>query len=129
MTIIEELEKLKEEYSLIIPPEYIEYISKCNDYFEYAFNEFEANGVKYEFNNFLFASNEVCTDIYKWNKLNNVTDGYLSIATGANGESFCIKTKGDDLGSIYALYSDDEGYDIKVKIFKTFTQFLEAIRC
>lgn len=95
---------------------------------DWAFTEISVGDRVFIFNNFLGATGELNTDLYKWYKFASDGSEYLTFGNGVYGESFAIKVKGEDIGEVSVFFVDEDGEDCECKIARSFGEFLAILK-
>ena len=126
--ILEEIVELRNDYGLIIPIEFAEFISNVEK-FEYAGVEFQIGQMELEFNSFIVCSDdELYSSLLMWYVFNKeqLAD-YLIFAFGGFNDEFAIKAKGEDIGKIYHIETNEDEQEIEY-ICESFNRFIEILK-
>ena len=126
--ILEEIGELRNDYGLIIPNEFAEFISNVEK-FEYAGVEFQINNLQLEFNSFIKCENaELYNSLLMWYVFNKERlSEYLIFAFGGFNDEFAIKTKGEEIGKIYHIETNEDEKEIEY-ICESFNRFIEILK-
>ena len=122
------LEKLENEFGLSISLEYKNFISSIKSPLEKGFYELKSGNNLFVFNNFLSETNERNTDLYEWYKYSSPNFDYMPFGFGVYGETFELKVKGDELGSVYVKFTDEDDEICNVKVAETFNEFISKLK-
>lgn len=123
----ETIEKIKNIYPQL-PSDYLLFLQN-EQYKDYTSGIYEVNAgnAKHLFAGFLMDTDELNTDLIKWNDFAVVDDEYLIFATGILGESFALKVKGSSVGEV-DLFIDGEDESEQIYVAKSFTEFLKKVK-
>ena len=128
MTIVDEITALKERYKLLIPDDFIRFMSDKKN--TCIINiPIIIEGEEYIIGSFITVDEKMNgSDLYKrYMMCPDETVEYLAFACGFDNDEFSIKVKGEDLGSIYHVDNpDEETFRIR-KIFDSFEKFVNFI--
>lgn len=121
MDIIEELLELKKRYKMVIPSNYEEFIKNTN-FFDYSGTVIKIDGIEIEINHFLKVDPQnPSRDVLNWyTYAEKDRIDFLTIAMGFGNEEIAIKTRGDNLGTIY--YIDQTESVMLKKLFCNFNE-------
>lgn len=112
---------------LTLPEDFRNFMEKnASRLFDWAFAEISIRDNTFVFNNFLGATGELNTDLYKWYKFSSDGSEYLTFGNGVYGESFAIKVKSDKIGQVVVFF-DDEGELQKYILANSFSEFLALL--
>jgi hypothetical protein len=123
------IEKLKAEFKLTIPQEYVDFAKKI-EMFQFSWTVVKFGNTEFEINHFLGCSEDSSSqDLYKWYLFADErrTD-YLTIAMGFGNEEIAIKAKGDHIGEIELIAPNKDGKVIVEKICDNFNEFVKILK-
>lgn len=126
--VLVEIEKLRKDYGLMISDEFAKFMSEIEE-FAYAGVEFQIGQMELEFNSFIVCSDdELYSSLLMWYVFNKERlSEYLIFAFGGFNDEFAIKAKGEDIGKIYHIETNEDEKEIEY-ICESFNRFIEILK-
>ena len=124
----ERINKLAKQYNMTIPEDFLVLTGKIQkDLFLFAFCKVSSADRTFIFNNFLGATDNPNTDIYKRHEFFSRSGTYLAFGNGVYGENFVIGVHGSETGKVYVIF-EEEGITKKDLLAYSFMDFLRKLR-
>ena len=116
--------KLRSEFGLNIPEEYVGFVKKI-DMFQFSWDIVKVGNKEIELNHFLGYDPEISSrDLYEWYLfVSDEREEYLTFAMGFGNEEIAIKAKGDNLGIIVLISPDKDDKIVIQKLCNNFNEF------